>query len=57
MTTTTNTLTLVPMVNATTAVAATNGGITVHGWRCGLPADGTTINAKYLPASCRGTYP
>jgi len=45
------------MVNATTAVAATNGGITVHGWRCGLPADGTTIDAKYLPASCRGTYP
>ena len=54
---TTNTLSLVPMVSATTALAATDGGVTVHGWRCGLPADGTTINPKYLPSSCRGTYP
>ena len=53
----TNTLSLVPMADATTAIAATNGGSTVHGWRCGLPADGTTILPKYLPASCRGTYP
>ena len=52
-----NTLTLVPMANATTALASTNGGSTIHGWRCGLVADGTTILPKYLPASCRGTYP
>ena len=57
LTATTNTLTLVPMANATTALAATNGGSTIHGWRCGLTADGTTIPAQYLPASCRGTYP
>jgi type IV pilus assembly protein PilA len=29
-------------------------GTTVHHWRCGLPADGTTIAPKYLPGSCRG---
>ena len=52
-----NVLSLVPMATATTAIAATDGGKTVHGWRCGLPADGTTILPKYLPASCRGTYP
>ncbi len=57
MTSTTNTLTLVPMFNATTALAAGNGGVSVHGWRCGLAADGTTILPKYLPSSCRGTYP
>ena len=52
-----NVLSLVPMADATTPIAATDGGKTVHGWRCGLPADGTTILPKYLPASCRGTYP
>jgi type IV pilus assembly protein PilA len=57
LTAATNALSLVPMKNATTAVAATDGGITVHGWRCGLPGDGTTIPSKFLPASCRGTYP
>ena len=57
LTATTNTLSLVPMANATTALAAGNGGASVHGWRCGLTADGTTILAKYLPSSCRGTYP
>jgi type IV pilus assembly protein PilA len=57
LTTTTNTLTLVPMLNETTALAATDGGQNINGWRCGLTADGTTILPKYLPASCRGTYP
>jgi type IV pilus assembly protein PilA len=52
-----NTLSLVPMFDATTALINTNGGASIHGWRCGLPADGTTILSKYLPASCRGTYP
>ena len=36
------------------ANAAPAVGTTVHHWRCGLPADGTTIAAKYLPGSCRG---
>jgi type IV pilus assembly protein PilA len=53
----TNTLTLVPMLNATTPLAATDGGVTVHGWRCGNAGDGTTILPKYLPSSCRGNYP
>ncbi|OGA94662.1 MAG: pilin [Burkholderiales bacterium RIFCSPHIGHO2_12_FULL_61_11] len=54
----TRTLTLVPIQTGTTAVVGTtDGGKTIAGWRCGLPADGTTILAKYLPASCRGTYP
>lgn len=57
LTATTNTLTLVPMINETTALANTNGGQSINGWRCGLAADGTTILPKYLPASCRGTYP
>ena len=52
-----NTVTLVPMVDASTALAATDGGITVHGWRCGLALDGTTMLQKFLPATCRGTYP
>ena len=52
-----NTLSLVPMVNATTALVATDGGKNIHGWRCGLAGDGTTILNKFLPASCRGAYP
>ncbi len=55
LTNSTNSLTLIPMVNATTALAATNGGVTLHGWKCG--STGTTIPAKFLPATCRGTYP
>ncbi|WP_096085320.1 pilin [Agaribacterium haliotis] len=49
-------VTMVPMSDATTAVVATDVGIVVYGWRCGLPADGTTIPAKYLPGSCRGQF-
>ena len=49
-------VTLVPMANATTAAtAAANMGAGLFGWRCGLLADGTTVNHKYLPGSCRGT--
>ena len=47
-------VTLVPMADATVALANTNTGATIYGWRCGLPADGTTLPAKYLPGSCRG---
>ena len=53
-----NILTLVPIQTGTTAVVGTtDGGKTIAGWRCGLPGDGTTILAKYLPSSCRGIYP
>ena len=54
----TDVLTITPMVDATTAlVGTTDGGKNIHGWRCGNASDGTTIPSKYLPASCRGTYP
>lgn len=54
---TTNTLTLLPIqIGITALVGTTDGGKTIAGWRCGSPADGTTIPAKYLPSSCRGTY-
>jgi type IV pilus assembly protein PilA len=51
---TNNVLTLVPWKNSTTALTNTDVGATIFKWVCGLPADGTTINAKYLPGSCRG---
>jgi type IV pilus assembly protein PilA len=62
LTGTTRTLTLVPMIGvgaaAVPAVGTADGGKTVSGWRCGNAAtDLTTILPKYLPASCRGTYP
>jgi type IV pilus assembly protein PilA len=46
---------LAPLANATTvAVFATNVGTPLFGWRCGNTADGTDLNPKYLPGSCRG---
>jgi type IV pilus assembly protein PilA len=48
-------LTLVPLASANTpATQAQVGGATIFGWRCGSVADGTTVNPKYLPGSCRG---
>ena len=47
-------LTLVPMVNQTTAFTNADVGKTVFAWRCGSSTDGTTVNQKYLPGSCRG---
>jgi type IV pilus assembly protein PilA len=54
-----NTLTLVPIQTGTTAVVGTtDGGKPINGWRCGNAAtDGTTIAPRFLPSSCRGTYP
>ena len=54
LTATTNVLTLVPMKNATTAIANGDVGVTVFSWRCGATSDSTTIPTKYLPGSCRG---
>ena len=54
-------VTLVPLANATQAAVtatpptASNMGAGLFGWRCGLAGDGTTLNSKYLPGSCRGT--
>ncbi|QFZ82656.1 prepilin-type N-terminal cleavage/methylation domain-containing protein [Variovorax paradoxus] len=48
-------LTLVPLTDATTALAAASGaGKTIFAWRCGASSDLTTIPPKYLPGSCRG---
>ena len=48
-------LTLVPMKSATAAMASTDIGSQVFSWRCGdRTTDGTTIEAKFLPGSCRG---
>jgi type IV pilus assembly protein PilA len=49
-----NTLTLVPFITDTAALANTNAGATIFKWRCGSTLDGTTIRQKYLPGSCRG---
>ena len=51
-----NTLTLVPMVSGA-ALTSSGGGKTIEGWKCGDSLAGTTILPKYLPSSCRGTYP
>jgi len=53
----TDILTLVPMIGAAAVVGATDGGKKIEGWRCGNTGDGSTVPSKYLPASCRGTYP
>jgi type IV pilus assembly protein PilA len=57
LTAATNVLTLRPMISGTVLDPAVDGGRTVEGWRCGQPADGTTIDPRYLPSSCRGLYP
>jgi type IV pilus assembly protein PilA len=57
MTAATATLTLVPMTSTSAALTAAGGGSTIHGWKCGDASAGTTINSKFLPSSCRGTYP
>jgi type IV pilus assembly protein PilA len=51
---TNNLITLVPVTDADVVMAAANVGQAVFRWRCGLPADGTSVLAKYLPGSCRG---
>jgi type IV pilus assembly protein PilA len=47
-------VTLVPLKDATNAMASTDVGKQIYGWRCGSTNDGTTIAAKFLPGSCRG---
>jgi type IV pilus assembly protein PilA len=53
----TNTVTLAPLANSNTVANSGTGGNMgsgLFGWRCGATADGTTVNLKYLPGSCRG---
>ena len=48
-------VTLKPVKDAAnTAFASTDVSLTVYKWICGAVADGTTIDPKYLPGSCRG---
>ena len=48
-------VTLAPMKDATTPLTKADvGGTTVFAWRCGSTADGTDLNPKFLPGSCRG---
>jgi type IV pilus assembly protein PilA len=54
-------ITLVPLVGNATTVAVAKGannnmGNGLFGWRCGNSTDdGTSLNPKFLPGSCRGT--
>ena len=54
LTSSSNILTLMPMVDATHILGVGDGGKRVFVWRCGHPADGTTIPSQYLPSACRG---
>lgn len=47
-------ITLTPMKDASTAMLATDIGTPVYSWRCGNTTDGTDVDAKFLPGSCRG---
>jgi len=48
-------VTLAPMADLTTPLTvASVGGTTVYAWRCGSTLDGTNLNPKFLPGSCRG---
>jgi type IV pilus assembly protein PilA len=48
-------VTLAPMKDATTVLTKGDvGGVTVYAWRCGSTIDGTNLNPKFLPGSCRG---
>jgi len=47
---------LVPLTAANTPMVAgaADVGKSIFAWRCGLTGDGTTVEPKYLPGSCRG---
>ena len=48
-------VTLTPLIGTVAVVYTTDGQKAVTAWRCGLAADGTTVDQKYLPGSCKGT--
>jgi len=50
----TSLVTLAPLVGGTTVATSATMGVGLFGWRCGSSTDGTSVNAKYLPGSCRG---
>nr|WP_296021096.1 pilin [uncultured Acidovorax sp.] len=45
---------LAPLKDDTTVFANTDVRVKVFRWRCGAAADGTNVNVKFLPSSCRG---
>jgi len=46
-------VTLHPFSDSSTTTVSAGG--TIFRWRCGSSTDGTTIAAKFLPGSCRGS--
>jgi len=53
-------VTLVPMwddAGTVKALTNTDVGVNIYGWRCGDKAtDGTTMDEKFRPATCRGQF-
>ncbi|MCZ8252910.1 MAG: pilin [Hylemonella sp.] len=47
-------VTLRPLKAANTPLTNADFGVTIFAWRCGNTNDGTTVDAKFLPGSCRG---
>jgi type IV pilus assembly protein PilA len=48
-------VTLAPMIGNAIANSTNDMGKGLTGWRCGSSTDGTNLNSKYLPGSCRGS--
>jgi type IV pilus assembly protein PilA len=48
-------VTLAPMVGTAIASSTNDMGKGLTGWRCGSSTDGTNLNSKFLPGSCRGS--
>jgi len=48
-------VTLAPMSGSATMATSATMGIGLYGWRCGSTTDGSNVNQKYLPGSCRGS--
>jgi type IV pilus assembly protein PilA len=48
-------VTLAPMIGTGIANSTNDMGKGLTGWRCGSTTDGTNLNSKFLPGSCRGS--
>ena len=47
-------ITMTPLISGSTAADTTiDLGKRLYGWRCGASADGTNLDPRYLPGSCR----
>ena len=45
---------LTPMTSASAVAVYSSSAQSLFGWRCGNTTDGTNVNPKFLPGSCRG---